>query len=127
MSAGAFVNSRYRASYAAPIQIHPIRVQPETLAAEIDGLSNDPPTDAVNNPIIANSTGSRRANGLTARRIRLQLPLATTPPTGYRPGSITTIPVLQPALFALAQKGVACNYLGVVWTVVGRIAESPTS
>jgi len=127
MSAGNFVTSRYRASYASPIQIHPIRVQPETLLAEIDGLANAATTDAINNPIVAAATGSRRSNGLKARRVRLQLPVGTTPPAGYRANGITTIPALQPAFFALATKGAVCRYLGVDWVVVGRVAESPTA
>lgn len=125
MSAGSFVFTKYESSYSTDFLIHPIKVQPETIAADIGGEINDPPVDVVNNPIVASVSGSRRSNGLIARRIRIKLNADQTPPTGYSAQSVTSIPVLTTRAFATATKGATVIYLGVNWTIVGRVGESP--
>lgn len=122
MSAGVFVNTRYEASYAAATY-HNIRVQPETLLADVAGTVNDAPTQLVNNPISAVVSGSNRTLGLTPRKIRLKLPPGTTPPTGYKPEGTTTIPILTRALFDLCQIGGTCTYLGAVWRIQDTLPE----
>lgn len=100
MSAGAFINSKYAASYGTGTQIHPIRVQPETqtLSVTIGGTAtaNLPPTGAVNNPISAIVSGSRRGKGLIPRTISFRF--TGTPPAGYKAGGILTLPLLTSAL-----------------------------
>lgn len=122
MSSGAFVRSKYTASYNSA-QIHPIRVQPETIAASIGAATNAAPTGATTTPISAKVSGSKRTIGLTARRVTIAAP-ATGQPTGYLPGGKTTIPALNQAFYDAAIKGSAVTYLGVAtFVVVGRSAE----
>lgn len=123
MSAGVFTRSKYEATYGTPPnQIHPIRVQPETIAAEIDSTPNDPPTGDITVPISAIISRGKRAKGLIPRIVTLQLP-ATGQPTGYKAGSIVRIPALTPAFYAAATPGAECTYLGVTCTVVSASNE----
>jgi hypothetical protein len=121
MSSGPFLNSFYTPTYA-PTAIHPIRVQPETIAAVIGAVGNTPPTGPATNPIQARVSGGRRSIGLLARLIRVRLPI-TGQPAGYQPGSILTFPVLNLEAFAAATKGAEVAYLGVTCTCIGRSAE----
>jgi hypothetical protein len=124
MSAGAFLTSRYTASYLATA-IHPIRVQPETVAAVTVGgtpVANTAPTGAINNPISAIVSRGRRARGLTPRLVRLRL-VTGTPPGGYLPGSVTLIPALTEAFFSACNVGTNVTYITGTWVVVGRTPE----
>lgn len=98
MSAGVFTKTKYQASYGAGTSIHPIKVQPETVSCSINSVSNDPPDGDVNNPISAVVSRGRRAKGLIVRTVTLEAP-TTSPPTGYKPGGLTTIPCLTEAFF----------------------------
>lgn len=122
MSAGNFIRSRYAADYGDGSAIHPIRVQPETIAASIGSEDNDPPAGAINNPISAKISLGKRARGLSPRYITLEFPL-TSPPTGYKAGGITRIPALTFPFWEAAVNGATCTYLGVACTVVSRSAE----
>jgi len=122
MSAGAFVISKYSASYGNADQIHPIRVQPETITASIGGTANSAPTGAVNNPIQARVSGGNRKIGLHARYVTLRFP-ATGQPATYAPGGTTRIPALQEPFYNAAVKGATCTYLSVACTVVSRSRE----
>lgn len=122
MSAGSFVRSRYEANYADPAPIHPIRVQPETLAATIGGTANAAPTDAVSNPISASVSRGKREKGLKPRTLTIQFP-ATGQPTGYKASGTTIIVALTLAFWNLGVPGATITYLGVECTVIGRSAE----
>lgn len=122
MSAGAFTITKYIASYGDGDQVHPIRVQPETLAATIGGTANSAPGDALNNPIQCRVSGGKRQIGLLARYITIKFP-ATGQPTGYQAGGTTRIPALTPGFYDLAIKGTAVTYLGVACQVVSRSNE----
>jgi hypothetical protein len=122
MSAGSFTVTRYAASYGDGDQIHPIRVQPETIAASIGGTANNPPSGSQNNPIQCRVGGGRRSIGLRARSVTLRAPISD-PPDGYRPGGITKIPALAEAFYDAAVKGASCSYLGSTFTVVSRSRE----
>jgi len=122
MSAGVFTNTLYRASYGDGTAVHPIRVQPETIAAAIGATTNAAPTTAQTNPIQARVSGSKRSIGLIARSVTLQAP-ATGQPTGYKALGVTRIPALTQAFYDAATKGVTCTYLGVAFTVVSRSLE----
>lgn len=125
MSAGRFSRTRYAASYDTDA-IHPIRVQPETLAlATVGGtpVTNAAPGGAINNPISALVTLGRRARGLRPRSITIQLADGVTPPTGYIAGSVARVPILTEALFADLNAGDDVTYLGVTWQVIGRSPE----
>jgi hypothetical protein len=124
MSSGVFNFTKYAASYATGA-IHPIRVQPETVAATIGSVTNAAPTGAVTNPIRAKVTGSKKSLGLVARRINLRL--VGDPPAEYAVGSRTRIPALNTAFYAAAIDGATCSYLGTTWRVTGKVAEVPES
>lgn len=121
MSAGAFVRSRYAATYDTDA-IHPIRVQPETEDAICNLVANSPPGGSANNPISARVSGGKRTLGLTCRRVILQAPTSGEP-SGYLKGGITSIPALTQAFYNAATKGSACTYLGAEFIVVGRSPE----
>lgn len=121
MSAGAFVISSYRASYNTD-QIHPIRIQPETLAATANSVANNAPSDPQNSPISAVISRGKRARGLMPRTVTIRLNEGQIL-DGYLPRSITTIPVLLPATFGVWTFGSEVDYLGAVWTVTGRSQE----
>lgn len=121
MSAGVFAQARYRASYSAVAQIHPIRVQPETVGLTIEGVGNDAPTDPITNPISARVSGGRRGAGLFARTVTLQF--VSTLPAGYTPTGRLRVPLLNPEIAAVASRGAAGVYLTLPVTVVGTQAE----
>lgn len=122
MSAGAFTVTKYAASYGDGDQIHPIRVQPETITASIGGTANNPPSGSQNNPIQCRVGGGKRSIGLRARSVTLRAPTSDQP-DGYRPGGITKIPALTEAFYNAATKGANCSYLGATFTVVSRSRE----
>jgi len=120
MSAGAFVYSSYEANYGAGTSIHPIKVQPETIAAAI-GATDNAAGGTVNNPISASVSGSRRGMGLFARLVRARI--TGTPPDGYSANSTITIPALNVAFFTAAVKGAELDYLGTTWEITGTTVE----
>jgi len=119
MSAGAFEISKYETDSGA---IHPIRVQPETLAATIDGNTNAAPAGAVDGLGSASVSRGRRANGINARLVRLRF--SGTPPTGYLTNGTVTIPALTPEVYDAAIKGATGTYLGASVIVSGRSPET---
>lgn len=124
MSAGAFVRSKYEASYANN-RVHPIRVQPETITLEVGGIANTPPADAISIPISALVSRNRRARGLIVRTVTLQAP-ATNPPAGYLANGLTTLPCLTEAFFdacAAADDSTTVDYLGVSGYSVAYVSD----
>jgi hypothetical protein len=123
MSAGAFLRTRYQASYT-PTNIHPIRIQPETAAAVTTTgtpVTNNPPTADINLGISAVSSLGKRARGLKPRSVALQV--SGTPPTGYLAGSRTEIIALTIAFYDDCQVGATITYLGTSWTIIGKFPE----
>lgn len=123
MSAGAFLRSRYQATYDGDA-IHPIRVQPETIAMAEEGAptnTNAPPSGSITNPISAVVSRSSRALGLKPRKFNLQL--TGTPPTGYVAGSKVSVPVLTPGFFIEVPINDEVTYLGTTWQVISKTEE----
>lgn len=124
MSAGAFSRVGYQASYNAAA-IHPIRVQPETLALSVTiggtAVTNTAATGAITTPTSVRVGGGRRRRGVNARLIRIQF--SGTPPTGYKAGSTITLPALNAALLA-APNGATGTYLGQPIVVIGTSPET---
>jgi hypothetical protein len=118
MSAGDFVISTYE---TAAGNFAKIRVQPETLTLTIDSTANSAGAGPVNQQASAIANGSRRGIGVNARRVRLEW--TGSPPTGYDPNGILTVPVLTPALFNAIDKGDEGTYLGAGVRVVGVTPE----
>lgn len=122
MSAGAYTLSKYEASYAA--EIHPVRIQPETLAAAIGTTTNAAPTGATTSPISASVSRGNRQIGLRTRLVRLSYTAANAPDGGYDTrGGTLTIPALTEAFYDAAVKGATCTYLGKSMTVTGKTGE----
>ena len=124
MSAGFFSKTKYQASYGAGTSIHPIRIQPESALATIGSVANTAPTGAVNNPITASVSGSKRSNRLISRRVVIQLD--GDPPAGYDERSVVYLPALTPTFYNAAVVGAAVTYLEKTWKVLSRRQEFPS-
>ena len=123
MSAGAFVLTKYAASYGAGTSIHPIKIQPETLTLTLGTgtpVANAAPTGAQNNQISARVSGGKRTLGLIPRKVTVRFTGAV--PAGYAPNSKTTIPWLTPFTAAIT-KGATGTYLGNAVIVVATSPE----
>lgn len=121
MSAGNFVRSRYQTSSENGGGIHPIRVQPETLALVIGGVTNSATTDAIDRQTTARSRKGSNAYGVGARCVVLEFTGAS--PDGYS-GDPVAVPVMTPAAFTAYTVGSTGTYLGEAVEVISRIAES---
>ena len=119
--AGKFTFTFYTASYGDGSNVHPIRVQPETLLAQIGGESNAADATTTNNPISAMVGASKRQKGLHARKIALEW--TSTPPTGYDPDGIIVIPCLTETFYNAATTGAVGVYLGNDVRVVYQVPE----
>jgi len=119
MSAGRFVRSRYEANNGL---IHPIRVQPETIAASLGGGTNAAPAGAVDTSISVRTSQSSRAFGIRPRLVTLAW--EGTPPTGYDDRGTIRIPILTETRFDAIQVGGTGTYLGASVVVVGKSPES---
>lgn len=118
MSQGAFLRSRYTDNQGA---IHPVRVQPETVALVIGTNTNTAPTGAITNGITARVSGSRRQIGLLTRTVTFVF--TGTPPTGYLANSPLTLPWLQTTGFSTIARGATGTYLGVAIEVISTSPE----
>jgi len=121
MSAGEFNREFYEMSSENGGYILSCRVQPETLAAEINSVANagaEGPADA---PGSATISQGRRSAGVNMRYVTLAW--TATPPTGYS-GDNVRVPVLTPATFASWSLGQTGTYLGAAVEVVGRVGET---
>lgn len=119
MSAGVFTISKYEADSG---DIHPIRVQPETIAANL-GTANSAPTAAVDNELFARVGGGNRAYGVRARYATVRFTGAA--PEGYAPNTTLKIPVLTEATFDQIVPGQSTGtYLGSAIVVVSKVRES---
>lgn len=119
MSAGNFTLSRYEADNG---DIHPIRVQPETLTANIGG-ANTPPAGAVDVGLFATARKNRRAYGIGARVARVRFTGA--PPDGYADNQTLTVPILTPDIFdGLVAGATTGTYLGSPVQVIGLSSET---
>jgi len=121
MSAGAFNREFYEMSTENGGFILSCRVQPETLAAEINSVSNDGAEGPADAPGSATISQGRRTAGVNMRYVTLAW--TATPPTGYS-GDNVRIPVLTPATFASWGLGETGTYLGAAVEVVGRVGET---
>jgi hypothetical protein len=114
MSSGAFQIAKYESDLGT---IHRIRIQPETLM----GAANPQPAGAVNSPLSAKRSLTRRSVGLRPRFITVKVP--ATPPAGYKAGSTLVIPILTAAAHAGFQVGNDVTYLEVAMQITGKEPE----
>lgn len=121
MSNGSFVTSRYSSNKTG--EIHPIRIQPETLTLVVNGATNEAPAGAATSPISAQVSQSKRALGLNARSVTVKFP--TPGSTGYKADSPITLPWLAGVTaFDQFAKGQEVTYQGLTGSVVGTSAET---
>lgn len=118
MSQGAFLETKYQADNG---DVHPIRVQPETVAASL-GTANIAPTGAVTIDLFATARKSKRSYGVGARTARLRFTGAV--PDGYKPGQVLTVPVLTIAVYNGLTRASTITYLGQPAALVGKSAET---
>lgn len=118
MSAGSFTRSKYESNNG---DIHPIRVQPETLTAQFGSTANSAPAGAINNPISARVSNGNRQFGLKPRTATITF--GASPPTGYKAEAYIRIPILQESLWNTLSNGTTLTYLGSAATVVGTSPE----
>lgn len=119
MSAGAFTNARYEADSG---EVHPCKVQPETLAANV-GSVNATATGAVTVPFRARASGGNRALGLKMRALSVKF--TGSLPDGYAANQILRIPIMQKSIYdAAVPNETTGTYLGSPILVVGRIREA---
>jgi len=118
MSSGRFDFTFYETDDGTII---PLRVQPETLAADFAGTANAGATGpAASGYPSAQVSGSRRGFGIFARYVTVAW---TTAPTGYDDRGIVRIPVPIKATFdAIARNGTV-SYLGGTGRVVNKFQE----
>ena len=121
MSAGEFTRAVYETNEG---NFANLRVQPETLAAEVNSVTNAEATGDVNQEASAQVSKGKRTIGINTRTVTLEFTGA--PPTDYS-GDPVTIPALTPAFYN------ACNpndnnatgtYLGSSVRAVGRSPET---
>lgn len=119
MSAGTFTISKYEADSG---EIHPIRVQPETITATV-GAANSAPTGSVSNSLFARVGGGNRAYGIRARYATVRF--TGTLPTGYAENQTLRIPILSEATFDQIVPGESTgSYLGSPIVVVSKVREA---
>lgn len=118
MSAGAFVRSFYTDDDA---DVHPIRVQPETLEATFDGTANTAPAGPATSNISAQVTGSRRGLGLFARYVTVVF--TATPPAGYAVGQRYKIVVPSLTVYNGINVNDTAEYLETAAQVISKTPE----
>lgn len=121
MSSGAFINSFYNSNKTG--DIHPIRVQPETLTLSVAGVTNTAATGPAGSPISAQVSQSKRSKGLNARTVTFKF--TPTAPEGYLANSPITLPWLAGVGdFDGFVAGDAISYQGGSGELVGTSAET---
>lgn len=121
MSNGRFEKHFYSSNKTG--LVHPIRIQPETLALNVGGVANASAAGPATNPISAQVSQSKRALGLNARTVTIKFP--TTAPTGYKVDSPISLPWLAGTDdFDSFAAGDTVTYLGATGEVVGTTAET---
>lgn len=121
MSAGQFTYSRYQTDEG---DVYRIRIQPETVNLNVNGTANTAPTGDPEQQTV-NASGSLRQNGINARRVRIRF--GDDPPTGYKPNSVITLPVLTLTAYNSMKeqgRGSTGTYLGSAVTLVGWSSEA---
>lgn len=119
MSQGQFLRTFYLSDQG---EVHPIRVQPETVSATLGGEENTPPAGPATNNIryIVNSGNRKkvpRARGVYFAWVNQR-------PTGYV-GAGGRIPVFSQTVWEGLAEATPGTYLGVPIQVTGKYTELP--
>lgn len=118
MSSGTFSISRYETDDG---EIHPVRVQPETLAATFGTTANAAPSGSVTNNQRAKVTKGKRQYGIGTRTVTITF--AGTPPANYKPYGVITLPVMQKTVWDAITDGSTVTYLSTAGTVAYKTPE----
>lgn len=123
MSAGDFSATLYEATYNNT-QIHPIKLQPETLDATFSNgtdpaFENNSPTGVATSPISAQVSLGRKQVGLRARYVLCRW---ITKPSGYD-GDTFKLVVPDRSNFDQIAFGFSVTYLGGTGTVIAKEPE----
>lgn len=119
MSAGAFTRGKYQDDNTV---IHPIRVQPETIAATFGTTANIEPSGSIDDGVpSAKVSGGRRQFGVNARFAVIAF--TSDPPTGYKLNSPIKIPILTLSTYAGISKGQTVDYLDKTAIVLYKRGE----
>jgi len=121
MSSGVFETAFYETSSENGGFILRCRVQPETLAATIDGTANAGVVGPATAPGSATSSQGRRSAGVNMRYVTLGWTGGA--PTDYS-GDPVRIPVLDPATFTAWTLGATGTYLATAVEVLSRVGET---
>lgn len=119
MSSGRFTRSKYEADDGT---IHPIRLQPETLEANIGGGANSPPSADTDTDLSAKVSRGARAFGLRPRFVTAVW--TETPPSGYDDRTPIRLPILTEARYDAINVNGTGTYLGSSITVISKTRES---
>jgi hypothetical protein len=119
MSAGAFEKGKYEGNDG---KVWPVRVQPETKAFTSATEANDYAAGSITQGIgRLKVTKGKREFGLHPRTVSFVF--TATPPTGYKAGTVYTIPVFTVAAWDAYLDGNSGTYLGVAIEIVGVFPE----
>lgn len=118
MSAGAFQLSKYESDGAT---VYPVRIQPETLALVINGVTNTAPAGAIDGEGSVRVSAGRRSFGVIPRKVTVKF--GDNPPAGYLPRGRVSLPWLKSDGFTNISRGQTGTYLGVAIEVVSRTSE----
>ena len=121
MSTGNFVNALYQNGLDGAV--HPCRVQPETLTADIGGTVNAAAAGPQSSNLRAFSSERNRRGAVNMRKIGFRITAGGD--NGYLVGSVIYIPVFQPANLAamLIPANQTVSYNGATGVVVGSSPE----
>ena len=120
MSQGPFVYSKYEADNG---DVHPVKVQPETLTLSLGG-ANSAPAAAVTNRLKARVSGGNRAYGVKCRAASFKF-TADPSTKGYAEGQLLRLPILSKARFdAIVPGETTGTYQGIAIIAVGVIREA---
>jgi hypothetical protein len=122
MSTGSFVDSIYQSNKPAD-NLHPIRVQPETLTLTLGGQANTAPAGPATSELRAFSSTRKRRGAVNARKVGLEITAAG--PNDYLVGSTLYVPWLDPATFydVTLEDDVTGTYNGASVRVIGSSEE----
>lgn len=118
MSAGKFERTRYEANSG---EIHPIRVQEETVDATFGGSANAAPAGTTTSDISARVSKTKREYGLRPRMVVVEFSGAA--PAGYEEGNLYRVPILQASTYNAINVGNTGTYLGSSVEVVSKLPE----
>lgn len=118
MSSGAFEAGKYQSNGTG--LIHAIRVQPETKALILGGVTNLYPTAAVDGKPSAQVGAGKRSIGINARTVSIRLTAALA---GYKAGSVISLPWFVSSTFDALPGSATGTYLATACELVGTSAE----